>query len=299
MAVRLRSTLVGGAASSVAGPCSERQGVLSRRRFLQFSVPAVGAALAARTLPAWAASGAPPAPPPRGQRYLIVNADDLGMTTGINRGVIDAHVHGVLTSASLMVTSQPAEEAVQLARGYPELSVGLHVDLTSGPAASIPLTDLDGLSAEVERQMTLFRRLTGVLPTHIDSHHHVHRRFNVARAFLDVSERYGLPLRGFSPVVYLGGFYGQWPEGESNPARISAQALAGLAANIGPGLTEIGCHPGYFEPGLGDVYGREREIELHSLTDPSVRRAIGEGGISLISYRDNARLTSAARGPRR
>ncbi|PYS69828.1 MAG: hypothetical protein DMF73_14065 [Acidobacteria bacterium] len=57
------------------------------------------------------------------QRYLIVNADDFGQSPGINRGVIEAHENGIVTSASLMVRWPAAAEAAQYARGHPDLSV--------------------------------------------------------------------------------------------------------------------------------------------------------------------------------
>ena len=67
-------------------------------------------------------------------RRLIVNADDFGLTHGVNRAVADAHRHGVLTSASLMVDAPGAEDAARLARELPGLSVGLHAD---GPAETL------------------------------------------------------------------------------------------------------------------------------------------------------------------
>ena len=63
------------------------------------------------------------------KRYLIVNADDFGLSAGVNRGVIEAHERGIVTSASLMVRPPAAAEAAADARAYPELSLGLHVDL--------------------------------------------------------------------------------------------------------------------------------------------------------------------------
>src|SRR5438128_1576225 len=65
----------------------------------------------------------------RKSRYLIVNADDFGQGRGINRGIIEAHERGVVTSASLMVRWPAAAKAAQYARVHPELSVGLHLDL--------------------------------------------------------------------------------------------------------------------------------------------------------------------------
>ena len=62
-------------------------------------------------------------------RWLIVNADDLGLSSGVNQGILQAHEQGIVTSASLMVRHQAAPEAVAAAREHPRLGLGLHVDL--------------------------------------------------------------------------------------------------------------------------------------------------------------------------
>ena len=71
-------------------------------------------------------------------KRLIVNADDLGRTAGINQGIVDAHRRGIVTSATLMVNYAPAAEAAALAREHPGLGIGLHVALTGGPPALPP-----------------------------------------------------------------------------------------------------------------------------------------------------------------
>jgi predicted glycoside hydrolase/deacetylase ChbG (UPF0249 family) len=63
------------------------------------------------------------------ERTLIVNADDFGLTSGVNAGIARAHEEGILTSASLMVRWPAAAEAAAYAARTPGLSVGLHVDL--------------------------------------------------------------------------------------------------------------------------------------------------------------------------
>ena len=62
-------------------------------------------------------------------RTLVVNADDFGASEGVNQGVVQAHVHGIVTSTSLMVTGNAAEHAARLAGEHPGLGVGLHWDL--------------------------------------------------------------------------------------------------------------------------------------------------------------------------
>ena len=72
----------------------------------------------------------------RSVRRLIVNADDFGFTSGVNRAIAEAHTKGVVTSSTLMATGKTFAEAVQLARTMPRLSVGCHVVLIDGEPAS-------------------------------------------------------------------------------------------------------------------------------------------------------------------
>ncbi|HZY59641.1 MAG TPA: ChbG/HpnK family deacetylase, partial [Candidatus Binataceae bacterium] len=65
-------------------------------------------------------------------KQLVVNADDLGMTRGVNRGIIEAHRSGLVTSTSLIANGAAFEDAVARIRPCPDLSVGLHVNLTAG-----------------------------------------------------------------------------------------------------------------------------------------------------------------------
>ena len=84
-----------------------------------------------------------------GTKRLIVSADDFGMSAGVNAGILRAHREGILSDASLMVNGAAADEAVELARSAPRLSVGLHLVLAQGrstlPPGEIPdLVDADG-----------------------------------------------------------------------------------------------------------------------------------------------------------
>ena len=68
-------------------------------------------------------------------KYLIVNGDDFGLSPGVNRGILEAHRYGVLTSASLLVDTPWSEEAARLSHTAPALSVGLHAQLSPTGAA--------------------------------------------------------------------------------------------------------------------------------------------------------------------
>src|SRR3954463_5895104 len=61
-------------------------------------------------------------------KLLVVNADDLGLSPGVNRGIFEAHERGVVTSASLMVRWPAAEEGAEYAKAHAALGVGLHLD---------------------------------------------------------------------------------------------------------------------------------------------------------------------------
>jgi len=221
-------------------------------------------------------------------KRLIVNADDFGAGRGINRGVVEAHRDGILTSASLMVEMPGSEEAARLAATLPNLSVGLHAVLTEEEGA--PLVEFDDgerCRAELDRQIRRFTQLTGEVPTHLDSHHNVHRDPRLLPLFLELAEEYRLPLRGHSAGRYFAAFYGQWDGGEVHLEWISPASLVRmLSVDIGPGVTELGCHPGYVASDFLSSYSDEREVELRTLCDPAVRDAIGALGIALINFTD-------------
>jgi len=220
-------------------------------------------------------------------KYLIVNGDDLGASRGINRGILEAHRCGILTSTSLLVNAAESEEAAQLSRMLPVMSVGLHADLRNElKAAAGPRRLREALWAQVVR----FEELMGRPPTHLDAHHNVHRDPRALPCFLDVAREYGFPLREHSPVRYFSKFYGRWA-GESHLEQISVENLARmLETKIKDGITELSCHPGYVDPNYSTGYASERETELRTRCDPLIRRVLAEQSIRLASYRDLGRL---------
>ena len=212
------------------------------------------------------------------RRYLIVNADDFGRSEGINRGVARAHEEGILTSASLMVRWPAAGQAADYARENAGLAVGLHFDLSAWTGGAV--------EAEFARQLDAFRRLIDADPTHLDSHHHVHRAEPVRGVLAAAAEELGVPLRGFTPDVrYCGEFYGRSEEGEPLPQAIGVDALIELLATLEAGITELGCHPGEAEA-LESSYRTEREQEVRTLCDPRVRAAVDGHRIELCSFGD-------------
>jgi predicted glycoside hydrolase/deacetylase ChbG (UPF0249 family) len=214
-------------------------------------------------------------------RRLIVNGDDFGASDGVNRGVIDAHRTGILTSASLMVDGVAAAAAARLARDCPRLGLGLHVVAAPGAGDA-------SLHAELERQLERFVTLTGRSPTHVDSHHDIHRDAQVLPGFVAFAARHRLPLRGFCGVRQITHFYGQCG-GETRLEQIAPEVLiAILATEIDEGFTELCCHPGYVDPGLRSSYTVERQAELDALRDDRLPAVLREREIALATYGDLA-----------
>jgi predicted glycoside hydrolase/deacetylase ChbG (UPF0249 family) len=230
---------------------------------------------------------------PGNRKYLIVNADDFGLSSRTNSGIIQAHEKGIVTSASLMVAKPAARQAAEYARARTDFSIGLHLDLGEWSFVDgrwkqlyeiVPSSDAAGLEREVERQLARFRDLMGRIPTHLDSHQHVHRDQPLLSICLSAAAKLGIPLRNFDRQVrYCGDFYGQGDKGYAYPEGISVEALLHLVSNLGPGVTELGCHPGH-DSELDSVYRDERIRELETLCDPSLRVELEKHGVALRSF---------------
>ena len=214
-------------------------------------------------------------------RRLIVNADDFGFAAGVNEGIIEAHANGILTSTSLMVDRPAAEDAARLARAHPALSVGLHYE-EDGPEIDEPGHAARTFAAQLAR----FRELTGAEPTHVDSHHHVHR--SRMSTFAPLVAPLGVPLRGDGRVDYLGEFYGQPRRGVVELDHVRTPFLLELLSRdaVTARFTEVGCHPARVTDDLHSSYTSEREVELATLTEPDLRARIEELGLTLASYHD-------------
>ena len=225
-------------------------------------------------------------------RQAIVNADDFGRSHGVNQGVAIAHQRGVVTSASLMVRWSAAEEAAELALSMPQLSIGLHVDLSEWvyrdgrwhEVYAVVGDDPDAIMGESRKQLDLFRRLLGREPTHLDSHQHVHRGEPARSVLIEIAAELGVPLRDCTRGVrHRGDYYGQSAKGESQPAALTVAALTAILRSLAPGTTELGCHPA-MHIDFETSYGAERLVELEVLCSAAVRNAFAAEGIRLVSF---------------
>jgi predicted glycoside hydrolase/deacetylase ChbG (UPF0249 family) len=229
------------------------------------------------------------------ERSLIVNADDFGLTPGVNAGIARAHEHGILTSASLMVRPVSAPHAVHYAQRDGRLALGLHADLGEWEYRQgewvqiyevVDTHDLGAVEREVRAQLERFRELVGRDPTHIDSHQHFHT-YDSKHIFRRIADELGVPLRGQSPAVQYRNFYARTRKGGPLGNNFSVEHLLEIIAGLPPGVTELGCHPGLGHD-TGSVYETERELEVEILCDPRVRDALARERVQLVSFADIA-----------
>ena len=249
-------------------------------------------------------------------KSLIVNADDLGWTEGVNRGIAEAHRNGIVTSASLLANGSAFASGVEVARSVPGLGVGVHLNLSDGPpvAARELVTSLVNDRGEFEGgpENLLLRvargglalheveqeweaqiekvRDSGIQPTHLDGHKHVHmlpglfeialrlaKRYGIGairvaheasslRAALSTGEelhtaavlKQGVQARGLKLLARdarelaerAGISTADYFCGIAQTGEMTKQGVAQLLRSLPDGTTELMCHPGYADQAL-------------------------------------------------
>jgi predicted glycoside hydrolase/deacetylase ChbG (UPF0249 family) len=282
------------------------------------------------------------------RKLLIANADDFGWSRGITDGILLAHREGIVTSTTLMANQEASEYALEQAREAPRLGVGIHLRLCDGlpvlPAREVPsLVNQAGkfhsiaelkrrlwrgkvrgseIEAEFRAQIGWLKK-RGVVPTHADSHHHIHVHPCVAGPFRKALIAEGIrrarpasqqcsPKNGTFAGAHAGPVYRRvllkaymdvlqrtvFRPLESPDYRLAAhpryrgksellgEAWRAAIENLPPGTYELECHPGISEAGFSetDNWQQRRELELRLLTDPGLRLLMEENGIERISY---------------
>lgn len=212
-------------------------------------------------------------------KYLIVNADDFGYASSINRGIIEAHVNGIVTSTSLMVYGSAANEVKKLKK-YPGISIGLHFILPKNKAE---------IKKEFDKQILKFEELVGKKPTHLDSHKtHPKSEPKLKEVFNKYSKTNNIPIRSMGFAKFIDSFFGFGSSSHGIPRRgnVSVNSLVKAINETEEGFNEIMCHPGYSDNLLKKLtsYNIFREIELKSLTNPKVKEHINKKGIELCNW---------------
>jgi hypothetical protein len=263
-------------------------------------------------------------------KQLIINADDFGLTEGINEGVIYSVRHGVVTSTSLMTNTEGFSQAVNMVRQYPNLGIGIHLNLVKGKPLSKASTivnkdgyfytlpqflirmvakriDFGEVKLELRSQI---ERIPSMQITHLDSHRHTHifppilelviklaKEYKIGRvrcplmgSALSIKELainyYAYIMRGvlFANMVKCNDDYAEMLmiEKEKNVIK----SLDRFCQNMGDGVTEISCHPGFSSKGLNGIeariHNRSKQVEI--LTNPQLPALFKKYSIGLINY---------------
>lgn len=238
-------------------------------------------------------------------KYLIVNADDFGLSDYINEGIIKGHKAGSITSTTLMVKREFAREAGRLARENLSLSVGLHLDLDdllgrnekgSDRFAMLRISQMlsdtrffNEVESDIDAQIRTFIN-TGLELTHIDGHHHLHAIPELFHMIVDKAVKCGIKTIRFSkefnlikypPIKWSQSFFEEMKELlKKNNIKYADHFVTGWQPydlkNIKEGVTELMTHPGTKEDW--------RVKELDVLMSRAWREAIKENGIRLISF---------------
>lgn len=223
------------------------------------------------------------------EKLLIVNADDFGYANGVNRGIIDAHLRGIVTSTSVMIRESKTLSTQRLSN-FPKLSVGLHffiedkeLETMLRSRASLEDSTLIWFWEEFERQRRLFETIMGRAPSHIDSHHNIHFHPQIMEMMMAYGLKNSVPIRNTCTQELITDFYGG--RGTGNKDKVGVDALLRILMHLPYGVTELVCHPGLADATLREKssYADLREAELRTLTDMIIMDFIYDSGIKLVN----------------
>ena len=216
-------------------------------------------------------------------RRLIVNADDFGLTEGVNAGIVEAFQNGILRSASLMANGRAFDDAVRLALQNPGLDVGCHLMLISGRAVSDPGRELPRSAPRLVARLAWGWRAgaierefaaqiekiqgAGVSLSHLDTHKHTHLAPPVLEAVLRVARSHDIPWvrRPFDLPLTAARASAAWT------SRFLNAAMRPLRSRFSRKLASFGCRATDHFAGF-QVTGRFQTPELVQLI-----RALPEG----------------------
>ena len=243
-------------------------------------------------------------------KFLIINADDFGLSAAVNEGIIRAFEAGGITNATLMVKREAAGEAVRFAKSNPSLPLGLHLDLDEllgqGEKGDERFnidrinsmledrTFFKELSLEIDEQIGDFKE-RGLKLTHIDGHHHLHAIPRIFQLLIEKMTDHGIrtvrlsqrfDLVRYPPIEWDKPFFKEMKSLLKQKGIIyTDHFITGWQPydlhRMRDGVTELMTHPGINEDWRID--------ELATLTSKEWPAALKEQGIVLTSFRELAR----------
>jgi predicted glycoside hydrolase/deacetylase ChbG (UPF0249 family) len=240
-------------------------------------------------------------------RFLIINADDLGYSREVNDGIFAAHEKGVITDASLLIKRPCTQEAIAMIKQNPVFPVGIHIDLdpllgweSAGKEKfsrqelhdmmSDP-TFIQNLEKDISEQIEAFLE-AGLIPSHIDTHHHVHGFPQIFTSLVEAMDKYGIKAirfnkKGYSLLgrqdIQLTAETALWMEdtlrkkGMIYPHRLIDPLFPFSLRELPEGASELMVHPS-----VGGDSWRQHDFEM--LADPNFMKTVDDAGIELISF---------------
>ncbi|QIK57089.1 chitin disaccharide deacetylase [Erysipelothrix sp. HDW6A] len=252
-------------------------------------------------------------------KKLIINADDYGYTPGVTHGILSAHLNGVVTSTTALTVSEYFEQAMKLARYFPTLKIGVHLTLTLNGGRPLlgdrvpSLTNSDGTfwnQREFEDKVDLkevedewFEQVnrfycSGMVPTHIDSHHGVHcKNEELLKIAVKIAKHFGLPLRNCARYEERIPMLKNYGDVKTTDRIISTfygdlvtikhfEELADEIKHSDSETFEVNCHPAFIDNVLmnSSVYIYERLEEYNLLTSDAIKEILKKRNIELTSF---------------
>jgi predicted glycoside hydrolase/deacetylase ChbG (UPF0249 family) len=249
-------------------------------------------------------------------RFLIINADDLGISPAVNRGIFTAYEKGVVTDSSLLIKGPFVHQAMEMIKKNPSFLVGIHIDLDpllgweSPGIEQLPRQKLlemmndphfiARVKKESDTQVTAFLD-AGLIPSHIDTHHHVHGFPQIFEPLVEVMDKYDIKAIRFSKKGYsllgreeiaITAAHAQGMEdalrkkGILHPHHLIDPLFPFALKEIPTGVSELMVHPSM----EGDKW-RQRDFEM--LMDPLFMSTVKDQGIQLIGFAELASSSAA------
>lgn len=249
-------------------------------------------------------------------RFLIINADDLGISPEVNRGIFIAYEKGAVTDASLLIKGPYAQQTLKMIKKNPSFQVGIHIDLDpllgwkSPGIERLPRRKLlemmnepdfiKKIKHEVDKQMTDFLD-AGLIPSHIDTHHHVHGFPKIFELLVEAMDSHGMKAIRFNKKGYallgredipITAEKAQWMEDAlrkkkiMHPHHLIDPIIPFSLKEIPAGVSELMVHPS-----MGGDQWRQKDFEM--LVDPRFMSMVKDEGIQLIGFADLASSSAA------
>ena len=241
------------------------------------------------------------------KRLLVINADDLGLSPDINSGILWGIGQGFISDSSVMVKAPYAEPAIRRLKALGIKHTGIHInlddmlgwkpggiELKARPALMEMLDDQDFMrecAREAREQIEIFLSF-GLIPTHLDTHHHVHGFSSIFEVLVGHLMEYGIPALRFSrhgyrlptreDISYNDKLYAHMEEKlKRSGIYFSTHFLEGACkiADVDQGVTELVVHPS-----MGGELWRSEELKIIQKKGTPVN--LERNGIELVSFHD-------------